>query len=462
MHWSGSIRIGDAPWFIPEVRPDGTRDDPRRVAPEPCENIATLEAPLDRPAPPIPHEPPPGGALQSRRVLVRSSRDRVVAGVAGGIGERLGVDPTVVRLSFVAFTLAAGIGVILYAIAYLVSTEALPGVAGTAPPRTSARQAFAVGLVVLGALLLLREAGLWLGDGLVWPTVLAALGSAVIWTRGDERDRARWSRLIGRLPEHSQQAVAGNAHLARLVIGGSVVMAGMVQFLHTNGPRDLRRNAPLTVAAALVGAAVIAGPWFWRLGRQLTEERRRRIRSQERAEVAAHLHDSVLQTLALIQRSDEPRAMATLARSQERELRTWLWGGASASDHTLLSTAMNDAAAEVERSHGVAIDVVAVGDCKLDPPVHALVLATREAMVNAATHSGARKASVYVEVEPADVSAYVRDLGSGFDPIKVPPDRRGIADSIEGRIERYGGAVTLVTAPGDGTEVRLRVPRGTQ
>ena len=152
--------------------------------------------------------------------------------------------------------------------------------------------------------------------------------------------------------------------------------------------------------------------------------------------------------------------MVTLARWQERELRTWLWGGASASDHSLLSTAMNDAAAEVERSHGVAIDVVAVGDCPLDPPVHALVLAAREAMVNAATHSGARKASVYVEVESADVSAYVRDLGKGFDLVEVPPDRRGIADSIEGRIERYGGTVTLVTAPGDGTEVRLRVPRG--
>jgi signal transduction histidine kinase len=167
----------------------------------------------------------------------------------------------------------------------------------------------------------------------------------------------------------------------------------------------------------------------------------------------------VLQTLALIQRSDDPREMSTLARSQERELRSWLYGGARAADHTLLSTAMNDAAAEIERTHRVAIDVVTVGDCRLDDPAQAVALAAREAMMNAATHSGARSVSVFVEADDAEVSVFVRDQGSGFDRASVTPDRRGIADSIEGRMERTGGWARVITAPGRGTEVRLRIPR---
>jgi signal transduction histidine kinase len=378
--------------------------------------------------------------------------------VAGGLGERLGVDPIVVRLAFVALSLAAGIGLALYLLGYLFSVEPEPGAAAT-PSGTSARQAVAVGLMVLGVLLLLRAAGLWFGDGLVWPAVLTALGSAVIWTRSDERDRVRWSRLVQHLPQGSQSVLVGSAPRVRLVAGTALVLAGLAQFLVTNGPGGLRRNAPLAAVATLVGVAVIAGPWFWRLGRQLAEERRQRIRSQERAEVAAHLHDSVLQTLALIQRSGGSREMVSLARSQERELRSWLYGGARAADHTLLSTAMNDAAAEVERTHRVTIDVVTAGDCRIDEPVLALVLAAREAMVNAATHSGARRVSVFVETDGDEVAAFVRDQGAGFDPDAVPSDRRGIADSIEGRIERYGGAVEMLTGLGEGTEVRLRVPR---
>jgi signal transduction histidine kinase len=393
--------------------------------------------------------------------LVRSSRDRVLTGVAGGIGERLGIDPTVVRLSFVALSLAAGIGVVLYLIAWLTAVDPPVGVAPTSAP-TSARQAVAVGLMVLGLLLLLRALGLWFGDAFVWPTVLAAVGSAVIWTRSDEAERSRWSSLVQRLPEGSREVVSGAAPRVRLTLGVLLILAGVGQFLFINHPGSLRRNAPLAVVATLVGAGVILGPWFWRFGRQLAEERRERIRSQERAEVAAHLHDSVLQTLALIQRTDEPREMASLARSQERELRTWLYGGARAGDRTYLSTAMNEAAAEVERTHQVAIDVVTVGECRIEDAEAALVLAAREAMVNAATHSGAKHIAVYAETTPSEVNAYVRDQGAGFDPDSVPPDRRGIADSIEGRMARYGGSAQLLTGAGNGTEVRLRVPRSTE
>jgi signal transduction histidine kinase len=390
----------------------------------------------------------------------RSRRDRVFTGVAGGIGERWAVDPTVVRLAFVALSLAAGIGVVLYLLAFILSDDPVQSSTPSAS-RTSARQAVAVGLILFGTLLLLRSLGLWFGDSLVWPAALVTLGSAVIWTRGDESDRARWSRLLGRLPERSQEAVSGSGPRVRLLLGGLLILAGLWQFLRANGIQSLRGNAPLAAIAALIGVGVIVGPWSWRLGRQLTEERRQRIRSQERAEVAAHLHDSVLQTLALIQRSDDPREMATLARSQERELRTWLYGGARAVDHTLLSTAVNDAAAEIERTHRVAIDVVTVGDSRLDEPLQALVAATREAMLNAATHAGVRAVSVFVEADDAEVTAFVRDQGIGFDPVAVPPDRRGIADSIEGRMERYGGTGAVSTAPGRGTEVHLQVPRRT-
>jgi signal transduction histidine kinase len=411
---------------------------------------------VDAPAQ-IDRTPEPVGRRAGR--LTRSSRDRVVTGVAGGIGERIGVDPTVVRLAFVALSLAAGIGFVLYLAAYLVSAEADPGVEASRP-RASARQALAFGLIVLGTLTLLREMGLWFGDQLVWPVVLASIGSAVIWTRGDEADRARWSRLVRRLPASSQDRVTGSGPRVRLAIGAALVVAGLWQYLRSNDSGAPFGNAPLAVTATLVGAAVIVGPWFWRLGHQLAEERRQRIRSQERAEVAAHLHDSVLQTLALIQRSAEPREMATLARAQERELRAWLYGGSRAADHTLLSTAMNDAAAGVERTHRVAIDVVTAGDCRLDEPVWGLVLAAREAMINAARHSGARRVSVFVETQGDEVTAFVRDQGSGFVADDVPADRRGIADSIEGRMARFGGSAKVVTAPGQGTEVRLQVTRG--
>jgi signal transduction histidine kinase len=412
---------------------------------------------LERSAPPIDRSSAPVGRRTRR--LTRSTRDRAIAGVAGGIGERIGVDPTVVRLAFVALSLAAGIGLVLYLVAYLVSVEPEAGAAGVRP-HTSARQAMAIGLIVLGVLVLLRQMGLWFGDRLVWPVVLAAIGSAVIWTRGDEADRARWSRLVRRLPEASQTRVAGSAPRVRLVAGAALMLAGLWQFLRSDDAGNLRDNAPLAVAATLGGAAVILGPWFWRLARQLAEERRQRIRSQERAEVAAHLHDSVLQTLALIQRSAEPREMATLARAQERELRAWLYGGSRAADHTLLSTAMNDAAAGVEQTHRVTIEVVSAGDCRLDEPVWALVLAAREAMINAARHSGSRRVSVFVETDGDEVTAFVRDQGSGFTLEDVPADRRGIADSIEGRMARFGGSAKVVAAPGQGTEVRLQVKRG--
>ncbi len=386
-------------------------------------------------------------------LLSRSTNDRVLTGVAGGVAERIGVESLIVRLAFVVLALAAGLGLVLYVLLFLVSRDAP---AESLPARRSTvRQAIAFGLVVLGVLLLLRQAGLWFGDTLVFPVVLLTLGSAVLWTRGDEDERARWRRAIGRLPEGPQDLVTGRGHVVRLAVGVALLLAGLAVFAAAGG---VRTNTPLAVVATLLGLGVIVGPWLWALFRQLSEERRERIRIEERAEVAAHLHDSVLQTLALIQRSDDPRAMATLARSQERNLRDWLYRREGAGDATLLSTAVNEAAAEVERAHQVRIDVVTVGDVRMDEPARALVLAAREAMTNAALHAGVTRLSVYVEATDEGVTAFVRDKGRGFDPGAVASDRHGITDSIQARIARAGGATELVSSDGNGAEVRMTVP----
>ena len=380
-------------------------------------------------------------------VFRRSSGDRVLAGVAGGLGERLGADPVIVRLALVVLALAGGVGVLLYVAAALVSRAPDPE-ARVPRPGSSPQQVLAVSLIVGGMLLLLRQAGLWFGDGVGWPAALLGLGSAVLYTRGAEADRARWGRWV------SNPTDVGRI---RLAIGGLLVFGALVAFLSTNRPLGL--SAPFAVAAVLLGVTVIAGPWVMRLARQVTEERRERIRSEERAEMAAHLHDSVLQTLALIQRTEDPGEMVALARGQERELRTWLYGKTPVGGADSLSAAFDTVAAEVERTHRTRVEVVMVGDCPLDDGVFALVHASREAMVNAARHSGARGVSVYVEVEDDQVTAFVRDQGVGFSRSSIPPDRHGIAESIERRMERNGGVAVIESQPGQGTEVALRIPR---
>jgi signal transduction histidine kinase len=223
------------------------------------------------------------------------------------------------------------------------------------------------------------------------------------------------------------------------------------------------------VLATLVGVAVLTVPWWLRLVRDLGDERRARIRTEERAEIAAHLHDSVLQTLALIQKQPEAsREVLRLARGQERQLRSWLYGpdGYGIRDNsvpgpTTLSQAIAEACGEVEDTFAIAVRPVVVGDCPMDKDVAALAQATREATVNAAKHSGAAEVSVYVEVEPESVTVFVRDRGKGFDPEAVSPDRHGLADSIRGRMDRHGGVVKLKSTIGEGTEVQLTMPRTT-
>ncbi|MGH9226313.1 MAG: sensor histidine kinase [Acidimicrobiales bacterium] len=248
--------------------------------------------------------------------------------------------------------------------------------------------------------------------------------------------------------------------LAQVVVGALLVAAGAGLYLTAEDGVGARR-ALVAAAAVCAGLALIAGPWWWRLSHDLASERRERIRVQERDEVAAHIHDSVLQTLTLIQRNcGEPKTVATLARQQERELRAWLYGSPSPpSADDSVAAALQRVSDEVEDLHGVTVETVQVGDCPLDDRLAAIVQSSREALSNAARHSGAVALSAFLEVEPHQVTVFVRDRGCGFDPENIPGDRRGIAESIMGRMQRYGGKAAVRSTPGEGTEVELVMPR---
>jgi signal transduction histidine kinase len=377
-------------------------------------------------------------------VFARSTDDRLLTGVAGAVAHRLAADPVFVRIGFIVLALASGAGVLLYLVLLALSSPPAPNpLRRLGDPIPNARRAFAFGLVVLGVMILLRGSGLWLGDSLVWPLALAALGSAVIWARGGS---AVSSRSVG-------------LTIARGAVGLLLVATGMATVLATRVSLAEAGSALVALVVAVVGVAILLAPGLLRFGRQLADERRDRIRSSERADMAAHLHDSVLHTLALIQRSDDPAEIAALARGQERELRAWLRGRAD--DQATLSAAIDALAGRVERHHRVPVEAVVVGDAQLDDDVRALVDAAGEAAVNAARHSGADQVSVYVEVEPDAITAYVRDDGKGFNVAEVEADRRGIAQSIVGRLQRRGGTAHVDSQPGEGTEVELRLPRRT-
>ena len=399
------------------------------------------------PASSAPAAPAAPASLKAAR-LARSEDDRLLAGVAGGIAQRLAVDSVFVRVAFVVLGFAGGAGVALYLLLWAVMGEPAPAPERRlGDPLPNTRRAVAFGLQVLGALLLLRAIGLWFGDVLVWPLTLAGLGSAVIWSRSGSADRPL--RLL---------SAGGGA--ARTVVGMLLVTAGMVAVLATSIPLREAGAALVALVVAIAGAAIVVAPGLLRYARQLSDERRDRIRSQERAEMAAHLHDSVLHTLALIQRSDDPAEVAALARGQERELRAWL-RGRDDRDTESLSAAIDALAGRIERLHLVPVEAVVVGDATLDAELRALVDAAGEAATNAARHSGANQVSVYVEVEPSAITVYVRDDGKGFTLADVPDDRRGISQSIVGRMQRHGGTAVIDSDPGEGTEVVLHMPRTT-
>jgi signal transduction histidine kinase len=400
--------------------------------------------------------------------LRRDPRHGLVAGVIAGLARRLGVDVVVLRVIFVIAAIASG-GLAL--LAYLVAWAAIPAdgaervriarIARLPRARGDARVAAGVGLLTLSALLAFRELGIWWSDPLVWPLVLAAFGAALLW----QRSRASSDRAPTAVPpapaphEPSRRARSRDPYSG--VFGVLLVIGAALLFLSSNNILGGVRDAALTAVVVVVAVALILAPFLWRLGRNLAAERAERIRSQERAELAAHLHDSVLQTLTLMQkRASDPREVAALARRQERELRDWLAGDTRPSTTESFAAALRSDAEEVEDDHRVAVEVVVVGDCGLDERARAVLGATREALLNAAKHAPEPgPIRVYAEVEDGSIEVYVRDHGPGFDLESVPPDRRGVRESIVGRMERAGGHAEVRSIPDGGTEVGLAIRR---
>jgi len=314
------------------------------------------------------------------------------------------------------------------------------------------------GFVTLGLLFIFRETGVGWSDALVWPLVIAAAGAALIWRQFSQSaaERAEEAAAAG-------EGVAGKPTRRSLLgpfrggVGIALLLGGAVLFLYINGALSAGGDVALAGLVAVIVIGLVAAPIWIRSARELSTERAERIRSEERAEVAAHLHDSVLQTLALIQKNpDDSRRISTLARSQERELREWLSGKTETDRADSLAEALKVVAAEVEERHQVPIDAVTVGDRPLDENAVALVAASREAMTNAARHAGAAgPVRLYAEINPDRSLVFVHDRGPGFDPEVVPADRRGVRDSILGRMEAHGGRAEIRSIPGEGTEVEL-------
>lgn len=324
-----------------------------------------------------------------------------------------------------------------------------------------------LGLIATGALLLADqrdvielEIGLF---GAVVATFLAGTGLALLWRRSTPSSvAAPTNSETLTAPEVAPRADTDRLRdLYRGGFGIALIAGAALIVLSRTGALDSAGDAILTILVAILALALVLAPFWWRLGRNLAAERSERIRSQERAEMAAHIHDSVLQTLTLVQRrADDPRAVAQLARAQERELRGWLFADDRAPASSSLVAALEQVAAEVEEAHRVPIEVVAVGDGPVGEAGTALVAAAREAMVNASKFApDAGEVAVYAELDPAHAEVFVRDRGGGFDPESLPADRQGIRESIMGRMERSGGTARIRSSDA-GTEVELQIELG--
>ena len=388
-----------------------------------------------------------------RPKLYRSSSDRWIAGVCGGIAEHLGISSALVRLLMV-LAVVAGPGVFVYGFFWVMTrpdTSATQGVPVARSRRPLTRNQV---LLVIGATGLAIGLG-WVSPagqlgrhlGFLLPVFAVAVGAFLAWSQLDASERSRWA---GRSKRGRILAVA------RPVVGVVLATVGVVALATQGQGFDVVLTSALAAVAVLVGAGVIALPWVVRMWQGLQAEQTERIRATERADIAAHLHDSVLQTLALVQRrADDPATVIRLARSQERELREWLYADQNRSTDSLAS-AVTTVTHEVEDEHGIPIEVVVTGDRPMDDGGQALVKATREALLNAVRH-GAPPVSVYVEVGPSGVEAFVRDHGPGFETTEIGDDRLGVRESILGRMRRHGGAAKIRRLE-SGTEIELTLP----
>jgi signal transduction histidine kinase len=400
--------------------------------------------------------------------LRRAREDRIVGGVAAGLAARTGFDVNVVRLAIVLAVIVSGGA--LGAAAYVVAWLLIPAAGAAASIASQARNdrrgiALAAGLgSLVGFVLLIASVfGAPWFSSVAWPLVISVAGLVLIWRNSTEDERATLRRLTEPLLGLTA-GKRGSRTALRLAVAGLLLVAGLGTLLSAHESISVLR--PLGGVALVIAAfVVVLGPWWLRIARDLVIERQARIRAEERADMASRVHDSVLQTLALIQKhAGEPQRVVQLARAQERELRAWLFDGRApgsvGGEGMTLAAGVGLIQQEVEAQHGVPVEAVTVGDCDLDDDLAALLAAAREATVNAAKWSGAEVVSLFAEVEAAEVSVFVRDRGRGFDPAAVPADRRGLAESVHARVTRRGGSAAVRSVPGEGTEVSLSMPRG--
>ena len=401
------------------------------------------------------------------RPLRRGRENCILGGVCGGFGTRLGIKERNIRVIFALLTLVFGLGLLLYMTFWLVLTRSGEEHSIIQQIFQNRREAQIVLVAFIATLILviaLQATGTQVSDGFGWPLLLSAFASFAIW-RGastDERnhltDFFNSAPVIGGAFSKSRKGV-----VLRVAIGAGLVYFGLDQLNNLGGVWGSAGSALFGTAVLVIGVLVLFAPWWLQNVRELTSERRERVRIEERAAMVAHLHDSVLQTLTLIERAAANEGdVVRLARNQERELRQWLFSpetrtNASTSFVGLVGAIEHD----VENDYGVRVDLVTVGDCVPDDRATTLVAAGREAAINAAKWSEAASVSIFTEVEPNSISIFVRDRGVGFDLDAIPADRQGIAMSIRQRMSQLGGEAFVTTAVGDGTEVQLVMPRTT-
>ena len=403
--------------------------------------------------------------LVERLPLRRPLRGRRIGGVCSGLAAHLNLTPGAVRLIFVLLAPLGGVGLVLYVWFWVTVPVGDPAdVAADQRPAALSRLAprlrepgrvipltdIGVGvlLILAAGLAVAVRSGVEIEYSWVVPTLILLGGTAIAWSQLDAVQRGRFlSHAGGRTP----------VSVVRLLGGTVVAGLGVFLLVGQDAPFDVLLRSAVAALAVLAGAALVLAPWWLRLVRELGDERAARARESERADIAAHLHDSVLQTLALIRaRSDQPDDVARLARAQERELREWLYDDRT-TPGTSLAADLKALVAEIEDGRGADVEVVVVGDVLPDAGTEALLQATREALVNAVVH-GRPPVSLYLEAGTRQVEVFVRDHGDGFELGTVPADRFGVRESIIGRMRRRGGTATVQCRPGRGTEVHLCLP----
>jgi signal transduction histidine kinase len=398
--------------------------------------------------------------------LRRNPADRLGGGVASGLAAWRSLNVTTVRIIFVLIAVVtSGAAVAAYVLAWLFMPAADEDVSIGARARSDSKGiALAAGLATLVTLILFIGGVFndsWIG-GWAWPQVISVAGLTLIWRNAAPDEQQTLRHLVEPLGSAAGSASANKRTTARLVLAGALLLGG-VGWLATEH-ENVALLRPLGAVALVIAAIVLLlGPWWLRIGRDLVLERQARVRAEERADIASRVHDSVLQTLALIQRSaDDPQKVIQLARIQERELRSWLFEGKAPGEvdaDVTFAAGVRQIQQDVEARYGIPVEAVTVGDCELDENLSALLGAAREAAVNAAKWSGASVISLFAEVEPGEVALVVRDRGKGFDPLAVSADRKGLAESVHGRMTRHGGTAAVTAAVGEGTKVSLSMPR---